>query len=164
MVCNLNLKRGARLLPFLLIFIGLLITGSCTHYGIEDRARKQMPVSLEYELQGFSPGCTDWRYENLKTIYVNDSICMLQFTARFHDAAGEKKMRDYRYIYLIDTQMSHIMHKPVFKEQFRNILCMPDKVIRRSRRETRRNKESVYEQMVNATLTIITPFDEKEKD
>ena len=49
-------------------------------------------VSMEDELESFSPGMTDWYIEGLKTVYANDSICLLQCTARFHDAKGEKKM------------------------------------------------------------------------
>ena len=45
---------------------------------------------MEDELESFSPGKTDWTIEDLKTVYVNDSICLLQCTARFLDANGEK--------------------------------------------------------------------------
>lgn len=105
-------------------------------------------------MQGFCPGMYDWRIEDLKTVYVNDSICMLQCTARFHDPAGNRRLRDYRYIYLIDTQMSRMYQRRIFKEQFRNILCMPDNLIKECRKQVKRNKESVYESSIASCIEV----------
>ena len=71
-----------------------------------------------------------------------------------------KKCGDYRYIYLIDTGMSHALGKMVFKEEFRNILCLPDKLIKKSRKEVWRNNENVYEQSFGRALTVRKPFDD----
>jgi len=151
------MRRFSSAFLLLILFLPL----SCErHYAIEERAKKQIMVSMEDELESFSPGMTDWYLEGLKTVYANDSICLLQCTPRFHDAKGEKKMRDYRYIYLIDTGMSHALGKMVFKEEFRNILCLPDKLIKKSRKEVWRNNESVYEQSFGRALTVRKPFDD----
>ena len=129
-------------------------------YEIEQRARQQIMVSFPEELDSFSPGMSDWRVEGLKTVYVNDSICLLQCTARFHDAHGENKVRDYRYIYLFDRTMSMAVGKRIFKEEFRNILCLPDNLIKKCRRDVALNGENVYDQAFGRTLTVRKPFDE----
>ncbi len=148
-----------RILPPILVII-LFISVACQeHYAIEDRAKKQLMVSLEDELESFSPGKSDWYIEGLKTVYANDTICLLQCTARFQDAQGEKKVRDYRYIYLIDTEMSRILGRRVFKEEFRNILCLPDNLIKKSRKDVRKNNESVYDQSFGRTITVRRPYD-----
>lgn len=156
-----SIKEGASRLPlFIIITFVCLLGASCRrHYAIEDRARAQIYVSMEDELQGFCPGMYNWRIDDLKTVYVNDSICMLQCTARFRDAEGNKRIRDYRYIYLIDTQMSRIYRRPIFKEQFRNILCMPDDLIRECRKEVKWKKESVYENSIASCIEVHKPFD-----
>lgn len=142
------------------VFIISIAIVSCQrHYAIEERAKKQIMVSMEDELESFCPGMREWYIEDLKTVYANDSICLLQCTARFHDAQGVKKVRDYRYIYLIDTEMSHALGRMVFKEEFRNILCLPDKLIKKCRKEVWKNNESVYEQSFGRTLTVRKPFD-----
>ncbi len=156
-----SIKEGALRLPlFIILTLLCLLYLSCRrHYAIEDRARAQIVVSMEDELQGYCPGMYDWRIEDLKAVYVNDSICMLQCTARFRDSKGDKCIRDYRYIYLIDTQMSRMYGRRIFKEQFRNILCMPDDVIKECRKEVKRNKESVYENSIASCIEVHKPFD-----
>jgi len=148
-----------RILPVLLVSI-FAITSCQRHYGIEERAEKQILVSIEDELESFSPGMSDWRIEGLKTVYANDTICLLQCTARFHDAQGEKKVRDYRYIYLLDTEMARITGKLIFKEEFRNILCLPDDLIKKCREDVKRNNENVYQSSFGSCLTVRKPFDE----
>ena len=148
-----------RILPALLILTSCVMASCQRHYAIEDRARQQVLVSIQDELESISPGMTDWRIEDLKTVYVNDSICLLQCTARFRDAQGDRKIRDYRYIYLFDPIMSHSLGKMVFKEEFRNILCLPDKLIKKCRRDVARNNENVYESAFGSCLTVRKPFD-----
>jgi len=152
-----TVMKRIRLLFFLLT--ALLAVSCQEHFPIEDRARQQILVSMEDELESFSPGMSDWRIEDLKTVYVNDSICLLQCTARFHDVNGEKKVRDYRYIYLIDMMLKRLSGEVVFKEEFRNILCLPDELIKECRKEVARNGESVYDESFGRTLTVRKPFD-----
>ncbi len=106
----------------------------------------------------------DWNgdgvIENLKTVYENDSICLLQFTAAYKDKAGVTKRIDMRYIYLFDRAMSAAERRPVFNEGFRNILCLPDRIIKESRKEVKRNKEVVYNDFIGSTFPVRTPFDE----
>lgn len=160
MVKHLFDKGGHPCSPLFLTIVLAVLSLSCTrHYAIENRAKQQIYASLPDELRVICPGMNDWRIEDLKTIYANDSICLLQCTARFHDEYGTRLVRDYRYIYLIDTDDSRREGRPVFREEFRNILCMPDKVIRQCRRDVRRNKENVYENSRPGCLRVRKPFD-----
>ncbi|MBR7004419.1 MAG: hypothetical protein IKI00_05550 [Bacteroidales bacterium] len=150
-----------RLVPVILVMIALSMASCQKRYAIEERARQQILVSMEDELESFSPGKTDWTIEDLKTVYVNDSICLLQCTARFLDANGEKKVRDYRYIYLFDTEMSRMLGQMIFKEEFRNILCLPDRLIKKCRRDVAMNNENVYQSSFGSCLTVRNPYDKK---
>lgn len=149
------------LLELVVICMACILTISACQkqYKIEERARHQLPVSLNDELQVSFPGSFDPAVEYIKTVYVNDSICMLQFTARFKDGNGAPKVCDYRYIYLIDILQSRMMHQAIFCEQFKKILCMPDRLIRECRKEIAASGESVYESAIGGTLPVRDPFD-----
>lgn len=136
-----------------------LVTGCRRTYSITERARQQLPVSLDYGMEEFVSHFEDGVIENLKTVYENDSICLLQFTAAYKDKAGATKRIDMRYIYLFDRAMSVAERRPVFNEGFRNILCLPDRIIKESRKEVRRNKEVVYNDFIGSTFPVKTPFD-----
>ena len=68
-------------------FTGILLAGLMMICGCErecqitKRAKRQLPVSLEYGLSKFVNGFSDPKIEDLKIVYENDSICLLQFTA-----------------------------------------------------------------------------------
>lgn len=147
-------------LPSVLILCSLVVA-SCQHeYPITKRAKQQLLISLPIELDEYSKGSHDWSIEELKTVYENDSICLLQFTAQFVDGNGRMRQRDYRYTYLMDVRDSYVMHKTIFLEKFQNILCLPDKLIRECRKEVDRSGESVYESSIGSCETIWHNFDE----
>ena len=66
---------------------------------------------------------------------------------------------DFRYIYLYDRFMSMAEKRPVFNEDFRNILCLPDELIKQNREEVKKNKEVVYNDFIGTTFPVKTPFD-----
>lgn len=137
---------------------------SCTkHYAIEDRARQQILASMDDHLSTLDMGANDWRIENLKTVYVNDSLCMLQCTVRFHDAMGQKVVRDERYYYMIDMMMSRIEGRPVYLEEYRNVLCMPDDLIKQCRKDIKDNNENVYNSCFGKAIAVRYPFDAEKK-
>ena len=141
----------------------MLLAISCTgKYGIEERAMKQLPVSLDGELQDFCPGASNPDIQDVKTVYVNDTICLLQFSVTFDNAEGSRRIRDYRYIYAIDMMQSRMAHKPVFVEEFRNILCLPDDLIRQCRRDVKVTGESVYDSAIGSCYRVIKPFDKEQ--
>lgn len=146
-------------------FTGILLAGLMMICGCEreclitKRAKRQLPVSLEYGLSKFVNGFSDPKIEDLKIVYENDSICLLQFTAAFKDTSNATRRLDFRYIYLYDRFMSMAEKRPVFNEDFRNILCLPDELIKQSREEVKKNKEVVYNDFIGTTFPVKTPFD-----
>lgn len=144
----------------LLTILALTIGCRGHSYPITERAKKQLPLSLEYGMSKYVQDFKDPAIENLKIVYENDSICLLQFTAAYKDNSNKTKRLDFRYIYLFDRFMSMAEGKPVFNEDFRNILCLPDEIIKESRKEVERNKEVVYNDFIGTTFPVKTPFDE----
>ena len=65
------MKRFSSAFLLLILFLPL----SCErHYAIEERAKKQIMVSMEDELESFSPGMTDWYLEGLKPAAVHGKV------------------------------------------------------------------------------------------
>lgn len=119
-----------------------------------------MPVSLNERLTDIVPATGMARIRNLKTVYENDSICLLQFTAAYKDTADVERTIDLRYIYLYDDFGSMMNGKMTFNEVFREIPCMPDDLIKKNRENVRKNNESVYKDLYGSTVPVRTPFDE----
>lgn len=149
------LKRS---LPFILCGLFILSCGQRKSKLVQ-RAESQFPVSFVQEMTDYDPNAHDWTFKDIKTIYENDSICMLQFIVCYYDGGNIYRERDYRYTYLIDTWMSHFEHRPVFCERFQNILCLPDDLIKESRRLVKENNESVYDQAIGKTIEVKQPYD-----
>ncbi len=143
-----------------IIFLATIFLFGCGRtYSITERAKQQLPVSLEYGMSKYINGFSDPKIEDLKIVYENDSICLLQFTAAYKDTLNQTKRLDLRYIYLFDRFMSMAERKPVFNEGFRNILCLPDELIKKSRKEVKKNKEVVYDNFIGTTFPVKEPFD-----
>lgn len=136
-----------------------LVMGCSRTYGITERAKKQLPVSLKEYINEFVPAIGDIDIRNLKTVYENDSICLLQFTAACKDTSGQDRQVDLRYVYLYDDVVSVMNGKMTFNEVFHEIPCMPDDLIKKNRETVRRNKESVFMNLYGSTLPVLTPFD-----
>lgn len=137
-----------------------VIVGCSRRYGITERAMRQLPISLKEQVTEFVPGHRDLSIRNLKTVYENDSICLLQFTAAYKDTSGAENTVDLRYVYLYDDAVSMMVGKMTFNEVFHQIPCMPDDLIRKNKETVRKNKESVYNDLYGSTLPVSTPFDE----
>lgn len=127
---------------------------------MECQAKKQIVASMDSFLEGYFPGKQDWRVEDLKTVYVNDSLCILQCSAWIHDAQGRQIVRDYRYIYLLDMDLSRASHKPVFTENYINTLCLSDREIRLRNRLVRQTGENVYYSVQAGCVPVQEPFRE----
>lgn len=123
---------------------------------LETRAKQQLPVSIEHDLNNFEAK----EIQDLQTVYVNDSICMLQCRLKITDKSGKTDYMDLRYTYLIDFMESHFKGKAIYKENFEFITRLPDEYIKKSKQEVRKRKESVYKYMYGGTYPIAHPFDE----
>ncbi len=144
---------------FFLMFAAIVF-GCDRQYTITKRARLQLPVSLNERLTDIVPAAGEAQIRNLKTVYENDSICLLQFTAAYKDTADVERTIDLRYIYLYDDFGSIMNGKMTFNEVFRVIPCMPDDLIKKNRENVRKNNESVYKDLYGSTMPVMTPFDE----
>ena len=148
-----------RVLYILLLAAGLLACTAVRH-PLEERAMKQIALSLDGYLEDYFPGKKDWKMEDLKTVYVNDTVCILQCTAWIRDSLDRTIGRDYKYIYLVDMDFSRAAGKPVFAENFINILCLSDKEIARARRKIRQTRENVYYTWQGGCILVQHPFKE----
>lgn len=146
-----------RIILFVILSLTCFSCGTRCPY-LEGRARRQLPVSIEYDLGNFK----DKEIQDLKTVYVNDSICLLQCRLKYVDNTGEVRFQDMRYTYLIDFMESHYRGKAIYKENFEFIACMPDEYIIKNRERADAKGESVYEYMYGGTYPIRQPFDEKQ--
>ena len=122
----------------------LCLVGCLKSRSLEDYAIVQVQKSIEPFLEQSFPGKLDWRIEDIKTIYYNDSICLLQCTARLRDSLNQKVVRDYRYMYKIEMDFSRAAGHPVFYEDFENVLCLTDKQIRFFKKKVKRDRADIY--------------------
>ena len=123
---------------------------------LENRARHQLPISVEYDLNNLEGK----EIQDLKTVYVNDSICLLQFHLQYKAPDGKVLVKDMRYTYIIDFMMSHYAGEAVYKELMEFMTCMPDEYIKKNRKYADQTGESVYNYMYGGTYPIVHPFDE----
>ena len=94
-------------------------------------------------------------FQNIKTVYQNDSICMLQCDANLIFSNDSTIKYEYRYIYLIDVFMSKLSGKMIYNHSLQDFPCMPDSLIEKCKQNVERNHESVYESMYPSTLPVI---------
>ena len=125
---------------------------------LESRARQQLPVTIEYDLNRLK----DKMIQDLKTVYVNDSICLLQFHLQYKNGSGDIQVQDVRYTYLIDFVMSHYSGEIVYKELMEFMTCMPDEYIKKNWQYVDATGESVYSYLYGGAYPIVHPFDEKQ--
>lgn len=154
-----DMKKTILLLP---IFLIAFFSCSKREFSIESRARNQAKFSLIEEVMQFDSTARDIVMSDVKTVYANDSICLIQFVASFVSGDGLSFHKDYRYIYLLDIPNSYYYGKAVYKELFKDIPCMPDDLIKRCRDDVKRSGESVYESQYGGTFPVRHPFDDKQ--
>ena len=92
---------------FLFVLVTLLIT-SCSK-GIEKDAKEQMKETID-ELDLASVKITD-----IKTVFANDSLCILHFNSSAVDGYGNTETGLYEYVYFIQGRSSN---KEIRKEAF----------------------------------------------
>lgn len=123
-----------------------------------------MPVSFK-ELITEDPRFTgNYEIVDEKTVYADDSVAIIQFSARLKEQSGALRRFDYRYVYLMDFFMSHVDSRPVFNEVFQDVPCMPDDLIAECRKTVRKSKESVYKSLIGMTHEVRNNFDSKTID
>lgn len=143
-----------KIFVFVILALSFMSCRSKMHF-LENRARQQLPVSIEFDLNNLEGK----EIHDLKTVYVNDSICLLQFHLQYKDESDNICIQDMRYTYVIDFMMSHYSGKAVYKELMEFMTCMPDEYIKEKRKIADQTGESVYNYMYGGTYPIVHPFD-----
>lgn len=150
--------KALRLILALVIFA----TAPCSckkHYKIEDRAKKQIEISLPSEVKDLVPEIDEVTISDLETVYVNDSICLLQLVARYGINGIMEYEEDLQYVYYLDMMVSRAAGRNVFVEEFRRVPRLTEEEIRESYRKVRRSGENVYDRYVGNGCPVKIPYD-----
>lgn len=132
----------------------LLLCAACCKMSLERHAMSRMPDAIGAALADRFGKVDSWSLHEIKPIYANDSICLLQCAVEAIKPDGQKVWTEYRYIYLIDMVMSRFSGKAVYNESLREVPCMPDELIEQSRKDVVASRESVYDTLFGETLPI----------
>lgn len=128
---------------------------SCTKKTLRDNAVEQMEKEIYEKIHQTVEDVRKIDIQNVKTVYQNDSICMLQCEARLSLPDDSILKYEYRYIYLIDVYLSRFSGEMVYNHSLQDFPCMPDDLIEKCRKDVERNHESVYESMFPSTLPVV---------
>lgn len=151
--------KALRLILALVIFA----TAPCSckkHYKIEDRAKKQIDISLPSEVKDLVPEIDEVTISDLETVYVNDSICLLQLVARYGINGIMEYEEDLQYVYYLDMMVSRAAGRNVFVEEFRRVPRLSKEEIKAGYKKVKRTKENVYNQYIGNGCPVRKPFDE----
>lgn len=77
------------------ILLSLLLLSSCSS-GLESKAKKHLHKYIEE----FAHNPETYEIKNMKTVYNNDSVCIIQFTGIGENLLGGHKSTHYEYIYI----------------------------------------------------------------
>lgn len=150
----------------ILTLIAVVAICSCARKSnyLEERAMKQLPISTPDQLTQFCLKPNVTRYEDIKTVYLNDSICLIQFSVRFVDELNNKYVKDFRYAYALDIISSYIAGEARYAEGFLNTLCMPDALIKDLQKQVKEKGENVYDSLYGTLRPVAHPFDDIKTD
>lgn len=138
----------------LLVVLSGVILSSCSGKSLVDKAAHQMQVTIDRLVVERYGKVEDLVVRDLKTVYANDSICLLQCVVNMTDPVGKPQKLEYRYIFLIDMFVSRLSGKVVYNEALQDFPCMPDDLIEKSRQEVLQKQESVYNDLFGYTLPV----------
>ena len=137
-----------------MFIIALLFFFSCTDTTLLQRAEERMPIALDKKIIEEFGEYKHIDVRDVKMVYTNDSICLLQCRVNLIDKKGNKQMLEYRYIYLIDVIMSRFTGKVIYNQCVKDFPCMPDDLIKKCQEEVVLRNESVYNDLYPRTSPI----------
>ena len=137
-----------------MFIIALLFFFSCTDTTLLQRSEERMPIALDKKIIEEFGEYKHIDVRDVKMVYTNDSICLLQCRVNLIDKKGNKQMLEYRYIYLIDVIMSRFTGKVIYNECVMDFPCMPDDLIKKCQEEVVLRNESVYNDLYPRTSPI----------
>ena len=138
----------------LLRLVAVCLLVSCREKLFIDRAKEQMKVAIANSITQKKEDAGKMSIHDVKTVYENDSICLLQCIVDITDRQERLRQIEYRYIYLIDIFMSKSSGKAVYNESLQEFPCLPDDLIKKCRQDVVRNNESVYDSLYGSTLPV----------
>lgn len=138
----------------MMFIIALLFFFSCTDTTLLQRSEERMPIALDKKIIEEFGEYKHIDVRDVKMVYTNDSICLLQCRVNLIDKKGNKQMLEYRYIYLIDVIMSRFTGKVIYNECVMDFPCMPDDLIKKCQEEVVLRNESVYNDLYPRTSPI----------
>ncbi len=141
-----------RYLGFIILLLGIF---ACHKETLSDRARASMMGVVRDAVEGrYKVGVKWMQIRDVKTIYENDSICLLQCRVDAQDSMGKKEMLEYHYVYLWDRFMSYAERRAVFNDAIIDAHCLSDERIERFRRELNEDGGSLYDGIFGETAPI----------
>ena len=138
----------------LLMLVAVCLLVSCHEKLFIDRAKEQMKVAIANSITQKKEDAGKMSIHDVKTVYENDSICLLQCIVDITDRQERLRQIEYRYIYLIDIFMSKSSGKAVYNESLQEFPCLPDDLIKKCRQDVVRNNELVYDSLYGSTLPV----------
>ena len=139
---------------FIILCMSLFLLIACNKTTILEKAEKRMPIALKQKIEVDFGEFKKMDVRDLKTVYANDSICLLQCYVDLVKKNGDKEILEYRYIYLIDGLMSRFSGKLIYNECVMDFPCMPDDLIKKCQEEVLSRNESVYDDLYSCTFPI----------
>lgn len=127
---------------------------SCHEKHFVDKAKEQMQIAMANSISEKYEGTKKMSVHDLKTVYANDSICLLQCVVDITDQHDRIRQIEYRYIYLMDMFMSKYSGKAIYNESLQEFPCMPDDLIEKCQQDVAENNESVYDSLYGSTLPV----------
>lgn len=141
----------------LLMSVVICLLISCHEKLFIDRAKEQMQIAITNSITEKKEDAGKMLIHDVKTVYANDSICLLQCVVDVTDRQDRLRQIEYRYIYLIDMFMSKSSGKAIYNESLQEFPCLPDDLIQKCRQDVVNSNESVYNSLYGSTLPVNRP-------
>ena len=81
---------------YIFVIVSVFILCSCSD-GLEKQAKKH----LDDYIEEFAHNPDTYKARNMKTVYNNDSVCIIQFIGKGENLLGGYKSTHYEYIYVM---------------------------------------------------------------
>lgn len=124
-------------------------------------AKEQMPASIDSTLTKKYGEIKGLEISSVALVYEDDSICILQCEAKAEGKKGKKILKQYRYVYLFDVNMSNMNSKMIFCENLTEMPLMPEERIKNVLKDLYKDKVSVYNSQYVLVRPILHPVNNK---
>jgi hypothetical protein len=130
---------------FPLFIATLFIAASCSsRKGLEGMAMERLPKALEKAMEDQMSLKGGAKIQSLETIYVCDSLCMIQFQAAAKDPSGKEFSFPVRYVLLHDVFLSAAKGHQVYLEMVTGCQEMNRKELKTLKESCREKGNDLY--------------------